>query len=135
MSEPNPVSKSIEYSQSTIARAQGAIQCSPFNLKLFTDAINKSVKLNAISGNEGVELGYTSSPLAELRAENALMWLIQVGVLRREVDGQGITDGFRLTPLGREIAQQLANNINNTKPPSWSDRLTNSLNRWWRIPL
>jgi hypothetical protein len=31
------------------------------------------------------------------------MWLIQLGMVRREVDGQGITDSFRLTPLGKQI--------------------------------
>ncbi|MGI0500885.1 Npun_F0494 family protein [Limnospira platensis CENA597] len=136
MSAPNSVSKSIEYSTATIARAQRAIRCSPFQIKLLTDSIDQSVKLSAISGNRGVELGYTRSPLPELRAENALLWLIQVGVLRREVDGQGITDSFRLTPLGRKVAERLAaDDINNSKPPSWGDRLSNALNRYLRLPL
>ena len=35
--------------------------------------------------------------------EDALIWLIQLGVLRREVDGQGLTERVRLTPMGREL--------------------------------
>ena len=35
--------------------------------------------------------------------EQAFRLLIKVGVLRREVDGQGLTNRVRLTPLGREI--------------------------------
>jgi hypothetical protein len=34
--------------------------------------------------------------------EDLLIWLIQLGVLRREVDGQGLTERVRLTPLGRD---------------------------------
>jgi hypothetical protein len=37
------------------------------------------------------------------RTEDDLIWLIQLGVLRREVDGQGLTERVRLTPLGREV--------------------------------
>ena len=35
--------------------------------------------------------------------ENEFLRLIKIGVLRREVDGQGLTSKVRLTPLGREI--------------------------------
>ena len=38
--------------------------------------------------------------------ENDLRWLICVGVLRREVDGQGLTSRFRLTPLGRQLLDE-----------------------------
>ncbi|MCS6813633.1 MAG: hypothetical protein NZ772_08705 [Cyanobacteria bacterium] len=34
-------------------------------------------------------------------AKNHWLWLIQIGILRREVDRQGLTDSFRLTPLGK----------------------------------
>ena len=35
--------------------------------------------------------------------ENTFRWLITIGILRREVDGQGLTNKIRLTPLGRNI--------------------------------
>jgi len=75
--------------------------------------------------------GYTKRPLSELAAENALLWLIQVGVLRREVDGQGITDSFRLTPLGRQLVEKYQD-----FPAYLMDRLLyNALNRWFRLPF
>jgi hypothetical protein len=58
------------------------------------------------------------------------VWLIQVGMLRREVDGQGLTDSFRLTPLGGQIAESL----NNSGLPRLRkrDRLLNFATRLWR---
>jgi len=127
--------QSMQYSQTTIARAERAVRCSPFRLKLLTDTIDESVKLGAIAGRRGVESGYTRSPLSELGAEDALLWLIRVGVLRREVDGQGITDSFRLTPLGRQVVKGLADRDIDGDSPSWGDRLADALNRRLRSPL
>ena len=42
---------------------------------------------------------FKSSPSLEA----TFRWLITIGVLRREVDGQGLTAKVRLTPLGRNI--------------------------------
>ena len=92
-----------------------------------------SVPVQAIAGNSGVQHNYTKRPVSELAAENALVWLIQVGLLRREVDGQGITDSFRLTPLGRQIVEQYQGS--SLRNPSWRDRFYNALNRWFRLPF
>jgi hypothetical protein len=102
----SPRSKSIEYPDRTIERAQLALRCSPFRLSLFSTMRDQSVELNAIGLESGLEKGYTKSNLTELACENNLLWLIQVGLLRREVDGQGITDSFRLTPLGRQLVEK-----------------------------
>jgi hypothetical protein len=59
------------------------------------------------------------------------MWLIQVGLLRREVDGQGITDGFRLTPLAKQILAQYADDQLDLPGPTLGDRLKNQLLRWF----
>lgn len=106
--------------------------CSPFQLPLFETMRLESVPLQAIVGG-GVENGYSRRPLSELAAENALLWLIQVGVLRREVDGQGITDSFRLTPLGRQVVEKYQGRALHT--PSWLDYFYNALNRWIRVPF
>lgn len=120
--------KSLVYADKTIARAQRALICSPFQVNLFEAMRSGSVPIKAIAA-AGIDNNYTYRPLSELAAENYLLWLIQVGVLRREVDGQGITDSFRLTPLGSKlIAQQWRN-------PTWRDRLSNALNRWLRLPF
>ncbi len=126
---PNPAA--ISYPRRTITRAQRAIQCAPFQRHLFVTMGQQSVPLLAISGRAGVQAGYTQRALAELRTESSLLWLIQVGVLRREVDGQGITDSFRLTPLGRHLIHQLTDWL----APSWLDRLWDLGDRWLRLPL
>ncbi len=38
--------------------------------------------------------------------ESEFMWLIKIGILRREVDGQGLTSKVRITPLGREAFEK-----------------------------
>ena len=40
-----------------------------------------------------------------LDVEIAFRKLIKIGVLRREVDGQGLTSKIRLTPLGRQMLE------------------------------
>ncbi len=124
----------IEYPESTLKRAARGIKCLPFQLQLFVTMRNRSVPLLAIVGSVGVEKNYTRSPLNERRVENSLLWLIQLGVLRREVDGQGITDSFRLTPLGRQLVEEWEQADGKIPAPSWGDRLYNFLNRWLRFP-
>lgn len=50
---------------------------------------------------------FTQTILSESAVEDELMWLFRVGLVRREVDGQGITERFRLTPLGMHVVQEL----------------------------
>ncbi|MBW4637370.1 MAG: hypothetical protein KME05_03880 [Gloeocapsa sp. UFS-A4-WI-NPMV-4B04] len=123
----------FSYTSRTVERAERSLVCSPFQLTLFEMMSSTSVPVQAIAGNSGVEHNYTKRPVSELAAENALVWLIQVGLLRREVDGQGITDSFRLTPLGRQIVEQYQGS--SLRNPSWRDRFYNALNRWFRLPF
>ena len=111
------------------------MRCLPFQLPLFATMHSKSVSLCAIAEKEGVEKHYTKRPLSELAVESDLMWLIQVGILRREVDGQGITDSFRLTPLGRQLLEKWESQGGLFPPPSFLDRLYNALSRWLRLPI
>lgn len=131
----SPGKSLIPYSERTLKRAERAIRCSPFQLLLFTTIRFNSVSLTVIAGESGVNSAYTRRPLTELAAENTLLWLIQVGVLRREVDGQGITDSFRLTPLGRELIDQWESQNQGIPQPSVCDRSINTLNRWLRFAL
>ncbi|MFE4108179.1 Npun_F0494 family protein [Almyronema epifaneia] len=124
----------IEYPLATLERANRAVQCSPFRLKLLADMRSQSVSIKAIADDRGISNGYTLRPLAELIAEDELLWLIQVGLLRREVDGQGLTDSFRLTPLGRQLVERWAATGFPDRRPSLRDQLYNALNRWLRLP-
>ena len=121
--------KCINYPQNTIHRAARALFCSPFKLNLFTAMGAQSIPLQNIAETTGIEKNYTKKAISENSAESYLMWLIKVGILRREVDGQGLTDSFRLTPLGRQIVEkwQPQGDFPN---PSWQDRISNWLNRW-----
>lgn len=96
----------LGFTPQALDRALWALRCSPFRGALFQQMIHVSVPLGAITGGPGFREGWTRRPLGENQVERSLMWLIQVGVLRREVDGQGITDSFRLTPLGRRVLHQ-----------------------------
>lgn len=128
--------QSIHYPQRTLLRAERAMRCAPFRLHLFATMVVQSVSLKAIAQAAGVHHQYTYKPLSELSAESELLWLIQVGLLRREVDGQGLTDSFRVTPLGRQLVDKWQH-----QPPSrsyklgWSDRIYNALIRWFRLPF
>ncbi len=127
--------QSIQYSAPTVKRAERAMRCLPLQLPLFAAMRSKSVPLQSIAGKEGVQHHYTRHSMSELAVESGLMWLIQVGILRREVDGQGITDSFRLTPLGRLLVEKWENQGGTLPPPSFLDRLYNALSRWLRLPF
>ncbi|MDJ0555217.1 MAG: hypothetical protein QNJ68_12400 [Microcoleaceae cyanobacterium MO_207.B10] len=125
----SPDLTALQYSVRTVERADRAIRCSPFSLDLFTRMRSESVRLKSIVFEAGLTNRYTRSSLSELAAENYLLWLIQVGILRREVDGQGITDGFRLTPLGHRLVERYIAQ-GGWSEASVGDRFYNLINRW-----
>ncbi len=135
MTSSTPKKPSIQYPQSTVERAKRALSCSPFELTLFSTMSERSVPLQTISGKAGIERGYTQKILTERAAETELTWLIDVGILRREVDGQGITDSFRLTPLGKQIIAIWESQTSSFPYPSKLDRIYNTLNRWLKWSL
>lgn len=98
--------QAIHYSSQAIRRAERAVRVSPFYPKLLAEMRVKSVGILAIAEDSGMLKGYTQQPLSEMGAETELLWLVAVGILRREVDGQGLTDSFRLTPLGRHLVER-----------------------------
>jgi hypothetical protein len=125
----------IDYPSQTIARADRALACSPFYLLLFLTMSQNSVAVPLIAGVSGVEKGYTKQNISETKADSELSWLIDVGLLRREVDGQGLTDSFRLTPLGKYSVEKWQKQGGSFPQPSWFDRLQNFLRRWLRLPF
>lgn len=125
--------KTLAYPNSSVERAKRSLVCSGFKLHLFETMRYESVSIGAIALAWGIQNGYTKRPMSDLAVENQLMWLIQVGVLRREVDGQGITDSFRLTPLGRQIVDQYQSQ--SWSNPTWLDRFYNALSRFLRLPF
>lgn len=67
-------------------------------------------------------------PLSAHRTEDLLIWLIQLGVLRREVDGQGLTERVRLTPLGRVVLSDWPGEIPSASLPT---RLRHWIKQHW----
>ena len=124
----------IRYESWVMNRARRAVLCSPFEMTLLEVMQRHSVSLKAITGNNGIDKGYTQTQLTETHAEGSLMWLLRTGVLRREVDGQGLTDSFRLTPLGRQLVGLCQNQDNSLGSPSWFDYARDALSRWLRLP-
>ncbi len=90
-----------------ISRATKAIRCLPFSSDFYKNVQEKG--LNA----EEVFLDKKQFQVSEAKwfqhansVEAAFRWLITIGILRREVDGQGLTSKVRLTPLGRQILEK-----------------------------
>ena len=127
--------KTYTYEPTTVTRAKRALSCSPFCLQLFKDMRNQSVPIQQIAGTTGIETGYATKAYSEAKTEDKLVWLINVGLLRREVDGQGLTDSFRLTPLGRAIVSEWEQKQDRIPSASLKDRLFNWLNRWLQLSL
>lgn len=125
--------QTFKYPSQTVKRAQIALSCSPFRLKLFQQMRNQSVPIQQIAEEQGIQMGFAQQEMNEPQAEAELVWLINVGLLRREVDGQGLTDSFRLTPLGRQIVAQWEQSTNEIPQVSLLHRVSNWLNRWLKL--
>ena len=128
-------SSSLPIRPKTLSRARRAVRCAPFCMKLLVAMRSQSVALRAISDDRGILSGYTRQPLSEVAADSHLGWLMTVGIVRREVDGQGLTDSFRLTPIGRQLVEQweAAGRPDSTGSPL--DYLLNASSRWLRLPI
>ena len=120
----------LTYGTDALKRATRAVRCSPITLNLLLAMGTQGIALQDIAGNSGVQWGYTHKVLSEREADRSLGWLIQVGLLRREVDGQGLTDSFRLTPLGRQLVEQWQQQGQSFPKPSLGDRLQELSSRW-----
>ncbi len=101
-------------------RAVRAIRCSVITPTLLQHLYDNSLDSAGIRAFPGA----LHRPLSVLAIESAMMWLLQVGVIRREVDGQGLTSRFRVTALGRQALQEPH------QAPRWYDYLLDWLARW-----
>ncbi len=133
--ESNRVMKdSLGYSRAAIARAQRAVRCSPFYYRLLAEMRTHSVSVPTIAEDSGMLKGYTQRPLSDVATETELLWLVDVGMLRREVDGQGLTDSFRLTPLGRQLVDLWQSQGCPNRRANLADYIKNGIIRRLRIP-
>jgi len=85
-----------------LRRARQAVQCLPFRLAFYRELEQAALSSTQLADRSDWQT-LSRIRLSANRTENDLIWLIKLGVLRREVDGQGLTERVRLTPLGRDV--------------------------------
>ena len=85
-----------------LKRAQQAMRCLPFRRAFYDELEHEALSSTQLSSQKNW-MAISRKPLYRSKTEDDLIWLIQVGVLRREVDGQGLTERVRLTPMGRDL--------------------------------
>ena len=113
-------------SKQAIQRARQAVRCLPFRLAFYQELEQGALSSTQLAARSDWRR-ISRRRLSANRTEDHLIWLIQLGVLRREVDGQGLTERVRLTPMGRELLAQWPGEI---PTPSGLDRLLHGLRRW-----
>ncbi len=85
-----------------LRRAARSLSCLPFRRAFYEEVAERPLASGELCRRP--DRGrFWFRPLGPERAEAHFLWLIRLGVLRREVDGQGLTDRIRLTPLGRSV--------------------------------
>jgi hypothetical protein len=112
--------------QRALNRAGLALRCLPFRRAFYDEITDQALSSTALCRRNEASSLCRGAPTPD-RVEAHWIWLIQLGVLRREVDGQGLTERVRLTPMGRELLAQWPGEI---PTPSGLDRLLHGLRRW-----
>ena len=105
------------------------MRCFPFTTRLYRDLQQEGLDAATIWRSQEPYNKGGGWPRHVEGLEDDLRWLITVGVLRREVDGQGLTSRFRLTPLGRDLLEDEPDAL--SRSPGWSDQLRQLLRRRW----
>ena len=85
-----------------LQRARLSLRCLPFRRSFYLALRDGAISSGELASRADAEQLF-STRLSADQLEDAFIWLIQLGVLRREVDGQGLTERVRLTPLGRQV--------------------------------
>ena len=87
-------------------RAKKGIKNCPFNFFLFQSLQEGSLSAEDVFLNQSNYLKQEYMFInSSLFIENEFLKLIKIGVLRREVDGQGLTSKVRITPIGRQVLE------------------------------
>ena len=95
--------------QKIFRRAKQGIKNCPFNFFLFQNLQKESLSAQDVFENKSKFLNQEFMFInSSLFIENEFLKLIKIGVLRREVDGQGLTSKVRITPTGRKVLESHA---------------------------
>ena len=99
--------------QKIFRRAKRGIKNCPFNLFLFQSLLKGSLSAENVFLNKSKYLNQEFMFISSsLFIENQFLKLIKIGVLRREVDGQGLTSKVRITPIGRQVLENSSDLFN-----------------------
>ena len=99
--------------QKIFIRAKKGIRSSPFNLFLFQSLLEGSLSAEDVFLRKPTYLNQEFMFVnSSLFIENEFLRLIKIGVLRREVDGQGLTSKVRITPIGRQVLESSSDLFN-----------------------
>ena len=94
-------------------RAKKGIRHCPFNFVLFQSLLENSLSAQNVFLNKSKYLRQEYMFINNsVFIENEFLKLIKIGVLRREVDGQGLTSKVRITPIGRQVIENSSNLFN-----------------------
>jgi hypothetical protein len=91
-------------------RAINSLSCLPFKKEFYRLIDQVSINSETLCQRCDWQR-FVFVPFGTERAEEHFLWLIKIGVARREVDGQGLTNRIRLTPMGRKIIKQIHGEI------------------------
>ncbi len=90
-----------------IIRTSRAIKCLSLNSDFYNEVKSRGLSAESVFKKKDM---YISKVIFNIKTKESIesnfLWLIKIGVLRREVDGQGLTSKVRLTPLGRLILDE-----------------------------
>lgn len=101
--------------QRALRRGRLALRCLPFRQAFYRQLESRALGSNDLASSP-TAAPWCLPPVGVYEAEGHLIWLIQLGVLRREVDGQGLTERVRLTPLGRQVLEAWPGEIPRANP-------------------
>ena len=110
-----------------LERARLSLTCLPFRRAFYLTLRDQAISSGELAGRADLE-ALLRGRLSADQLEDAFIWLIRLGVLRREVDGQGLTERVRLTPLGRRVLDSWTGEI---PTADLIQRLGHSLRRYW----
>lgn len=105
------------------------MRCLPLRRPFYERLAQGGATAELLCGQEAAPT-YGRRPLGRRVAEGHLAWLIRLGLVRHEVDGQGLTERLRLTPMGRELLGQWPREFPGADPLS---RLLDGLRRRWPL--
>ena len=103
MSDPAPTAATAPAAEEkALRRAAQSLRCLPFRRTFYEEVDREALAASELCARSDWA-NVVFAPFGVERAEAHFRWLIRLGVLRREVDGQGLTERVRLTPMGRRL--------------------------------